>query len=116
MRCPVSHPGRGQAVFFGRKVACSTCHRIGGKGGQVGPDLTRIAAIRSGRDLLESIVFPGSTFARGYENYLVSLEDGRVVAGLIARILGKHPGLTPYEMKTVLLALADNAAATGAAG
>ena len=38
------------------------------------------------------------------------------IAGLIARILGKHPGLTPYEMKTVLLALADNAAATGAAG
>jgi subtilisin family serine protease len=38
------------------------------------------------------------------------------IAGLVARILGKHPGLTPYEMKTVLLALADNAAATGAAG
>lgn len=38
------------------------------------------------------------------------------ITGLVARILGKHRGLTPYEMKTVLLALADNAAATGAAG
>ena len=31
------------------------------------------------------------------------------IAGLIARVLGKHSGLTPFEMKTVLRALADNA-------
>jgi subtilisin len=31
------------------------------------------------------------------------------IAGLIARILGKHPSLTPFQMKTVLMALADNA-------
>jgi len=32
------------------------------------------------------------------------------IAGLIARILGKHPGLTPFQMKTILAAVADNAA------
>jgi subtilisin family serine protease len=31
------------------------------------------------------------------------------VAGLAARVLGKHPGLTPFQLKTVLHALADNA-------
>ncbi len=31
------------------------------------------------------------------------------IAGLIARILGKHPTLTPFQMKTVLMALAENA-------
>lgn len=31
------------------------------------------------------------------------------IAGLIARILSKHPGLTPFEVKTVLRAVADNA-------
>lgn len=30
------------------------------------------------------------------------------IAGVIARILGKHPGLTTFEMKTVLAAMADN--------
>jgi subtilisin len=30
------------------------------------------------------------------------------ISGLIARILGKHPGLTPFQMKTVLMAVADN--------
>ena len=31
------------------------------------------------------------------------------VSGLVARILSKHPGLTPFQMKTVLHAVADNA-------
>jgi subtilisin family serine protease len=31
------------------------------------------------------------------------------ISGLIARILSKHPDLTPFQMKTVLHALADNA-------
>lgn len=30
------------------------------------------------------------------------------IAGLIAKILGKHPGLTPFQMKTILQATADN--------
>lgn len=30
------------------------------------------------------------------------------IAGLVARVLGKHPGLTPFQVKTVLHAVADN--------
>lgn len=32
------------------------------------------------------------------------------VAGLVARLLSKHPGLTPFEVKAILAAIADNAA------
>lgn len=59
--------GRGRRVFFSEKLACSTCHSIGKEGGTLGPDLTAIGAIRSGRDLLEAVVFPSSTFVPGYE-------------------------------------------------
>jgi putative membrane-bound dehydrogenase-like protein len=76
---------KGRDVFFGKKTACSTCHRIGKEGGIVGPDLTKIGAIRSGRDILESIVLPSSTIAQGYENYLVVTKDGRIAGGVIAR-------------------------------
>jgi subtilisin len=31
------------------------------------------------------------------------------IAGLITRLLGKHPDLTPFQVKSVLTALADNA-------
>lgn len=36
------------------------------------------------------------------------------VTGLVARLLSKHPHLTPYEVKTVLRAVASNAVAGGA--
>jgi subtilisin family serine protease len=35
------------------------------------------------------------------------------IAGLVARLLGKHPDLTVYQVKTVLHALASNAGAAG---
>lgn len=76
---------RGRLLFFGKQTSCSACHRVGGKGAQVGPDLSKIAAIRQPRDLLESILYPSASFARGYEAYNVLTEDGRVVSGVITR-------------------------------
>ena len=76
---------RGRAVFFGKSAGCSACHRVGPDGGRVGPDLTRVGAIRSGGDLLESILLPSSTFAQGYENFALRLADGTTATGVIAR-------------------------------
>jgi putative heme-binding domain-containing protein len=76
---------RGRKVFFGQKVPCATCHRIAADGGQIGPDLTKLGAIRAGRDILESIVLPSSTIAQGFESYVIATSDGRIVTGLIAR-------------------------------
>ena len=44
--------------FHSEKAACFTCHAIGYRGGDVGPDLTKVGQIRSERDLLEAIVYP----------------------------------------------------------
>jgi putative heme-binding domain-containing protein len=76
---------RGRAVFFSSKTACSTCHQVGAEGGRIGPDLTRIGAIRAGRDIVESIVFPSSTIAQEYEQYAVVTTDGRTISGIMAR-------------------------------
>jgi putative heme-binding domain-containing protein len=74
---------RGRALFFGNKVACATCHRVGAEGGQVGPDLTKVGAVRAGRDILESIVLPSSTFAQGFDPYVVQTKSGEVYGGTI---------------------------------
>ncbi|MEO6434354.1 MAG: c-type cytochrome [Tepidisphaeraceae bacterium] len=76
--------GRGRAIFIDKRVACATCHRVGDTGGLIGPDLTKVGAIRSGRDILESIVFPASTMAQGYENYVLTLQGGPVLTGIIS--------------------------------
>jgi putative heme-binding domain-containing protein len=76
---------RGQSVFHSTKAACFSCHQVGYRGGTIGPDLTRIGAIRSERDLLESIVFPSASFVRGYEPVLVATKDGKTHNGLIKK-------------------------------
>lgn len=78
-------PARGKELFFGKRAACFACHKVQGEGGAVGPDLSKIGEIRNANDLLEAIVFPSATFARGYESYSVATVDGRVLAGIIAR-------------------------------
>ena len=70
--------GRGRRIFFGQKVACSSCHTIGAEGGHVGPDLTGVGAIRSGHDLLEAVVFPSASFVPGYEIYFVDIGNDRL--------------------------------------
>lgn len=81
-------PRRGQAVFFDKKAACSGCHRVANQGSSIGPDLTRIGAVRSGRDLLEAVAAPSASIAQGYENYTLATTDGRVTSGVIARQTG----------------------------
>jgi putative heme-binding domain-containing protein len=76
---------RGREIFSGQKAACTLCHSVQGQGGRVGPDLSKIGAIRTGRDLLESIVYPSASFARGFEPYVIATHDGRVHSGIIAR-------------------------------
>lgn len=78
-------PHRGRYVFFGQTAACSKCHRVGNEGAQIGPDLTKIGAIRQPRDLVESILLPSASFARDYNSSVAVTSDGRQVNGLIAR-------------------------------
>jgi putative membrane-bound dehydrogenase-like protein len=76
---------RGQLVFNSAKAACASCHTIGYVGGKVGPDLTRIGAIRAERDLLESIVFPSSSFVQSFEPIIVETNDGDVHSGILRK-------------------------------
>jgi putative heme-binding domain-containing protein len=76
---------RGRLVFFGNKALCAKCHTAGADSGKVGPDLSKIATIRSGKDLLESVVFPSAGFVRGYEPYIVATKSGKSETGVLKR-------------------------------
>jgi putative membrane-bound dehydrogenase-like protein len=81
---PAGDLPHGKELFFGNKANCYACHTVGGQGGHVGPELSKIGAIRSRRDLLEAIVYPSASFARGFEPYVVSTNSGKAYpAGII---------------------------------
>ena len=81
---------RGQLVFQSSKAACTTCHAIGYRGGDVGPDLTKIGGVRTERDLLEAVLYPSTSFVRSYEPVVIATADGKVHSGLLR-------GETPEE-------------------
>jgi putative heme-binding domain-containing protein len=73
-------PRRGEAVF---ERTCSRCHRLNGKGFEVGPDLSAVRA-RPDATLLLDVLDPSGTLAPGYTVYTVATRDGRVYTGLLA--------------------------------
>jgi putative heme-binding domain-containing protein len=74
---------RGSDHFKAGKGTCIACHKVGETGRAIGPDLSKIGAIRTERDLLESILFPSNTLARDYEAHIIETSDGRQTLGLI---------------------------------
>lgn len=64
---------RGADLFHNSPVAaCAACHRVGGKGGDVGPILDGIA-VRATKDyILESLMDPNAKLAKGFETLGIS--------------------------------------------
>jgi putative heme-binding domain-containing protein len=101
------NPDAGQEVFLSPKVGCYGCHRAVGRGGNVGPDLSRIGHIRSKAELLESIVFPSLTIAPEFRAYQVATADGRVLTGLIVRDTADAVYLRTTDLAEVRIARKD---------
>ena len=74
----------GKKVFFEKaEVSCLRCHKVGGEGGEVGPELTGLAAKKGLDYVLQSILFPNAAIAQGFETVLVNLKNGNAYAGVI---------------------------------
>ncbi|MEQ1849972.1 MAG: PVC-type heme-binding CxxCH protein [Chthoniobacteraceae bacterium] len=76
----------GRRIFFHPGMAlCATCHRHGGRGNVVGPDLTFIARQGDGATLLRSILEPNREVAPQFHPTLLKLKDGTDFNGILLR-------------------------------
>lgn len=73
-------PQRGQRVF---ERECAACHRFAGKGNDVGPDMAA-ASHHTPDQMLTHILDPNREVSPNYLEYVVALDDGRVITGVIA--------------------------------
>lgn len=72
---------RGRMLF---EKTCANCHKLYGKGGTLGPDLT--GSQRSNLNyLLGNIVDPSAEVAEKFQMSILVLTDGRVVSGVVQR-------------------------------
>ncbi len=74
---------RGAELFKSQRSFCTTCHAVSQVGGVLGPDLTKVGAIRTATDLLEAIVYPSSSYVRSYEPVLLRLRSGEEHYGIL---------------------------------
>lgn len=77
----VAVPGNaaaGSALF---NATCAGCHRVSGKGGFRGPDLSYIGGARTTAQLRSAIVDPQYEISPGYQHVSVVMNDGRKLEG-----------------------------------
>jgi cytochrome c oxidase cbb3-type subunit 3 len=75
--------GRGEQLFWGRETGnCGQCHMVNGRGGRIGPNLSRIGASRSVAALEREIRQPGEVIPVGFETVTVVTRDGRRIRGV----------------------------------
>lgn len=74
---------RGRQIFFERvEVSCVRCHRVGGVGGDVGPNLSAIGT-KPRPYLLEAIVDPNRAIAEGFDTIVVITDEGLSHSGIV---------------------------------
>ena len=74
---------RGEQLYQAKnKGNCAQCHMIDGRGGRLGPNLSRIGASRSVAALEREIRRPGEVIPVGFETVTVVMPDGRKIRGL----------------------------------
>ncbi|MEZ6072228.1 MAG: c-type cytochrome [Pirellulales bacterium] len=79
---------RAQTLF--KELSCVQCHRIGGEGGEVGPDLAGVKKkIADGKfkraDVLRSMVDPSALIEDQYKTVTIIDTDGRIHNGIVTK-------------------------------
>jgi putative membrane-bound dehydrogenase-like protein len=77
-------PAAGRRLFYhANGPGCYKCHTVNGRGGRVGPDLSRIVDSMNRIQLIQSILEPGSEIAPQYVKWTFETTDGKVHTGMI---------------------------------
>jgi len=96
---------QGKAMFA--STLCSTCHRLGGEGGEIGPDLSQLGTRFSARDILESIINPNKTISDQFAATYFYMKDGSSVVGRVKNqdnnkyYVSQNP-FAPEQVKEIL--------------
>lgn len=88
-------PDRGRGIF---EAKCSKCHRLGGIGNNVGPDLAKQYQ-KTPEDFLVAILDPNRAVEEKFIQYVAVTADGRVLTGIIASETGNSITLVTGEGK-----------------
>jgi putative heme-binding domain-containing protein len=73
----------GEQLF--KVAACIGCHKLNGKGNNVGPDLAKLDPKYSAVDVLEHILDPSKKIDKKFQSNLFVLTSGKAITGLVVK-------------------------------
>jgi putative membrane-bound dehydrogenase-like protein len=80
---------RGHDLFFDRNAAgCTACHRIGGAGALLAPDLSTIGLRAEYDFIVQSILDPSAVITEGFASQTFTTRDDRELTGIVAEESG----------------------------
>lgn len=100
----------GRRLFFHpHGPACSKCHLANGRGGRIGPDLSRTIGSMNRIQLIQSLLEPSREIAPQYINWTIETEAGLVISGLLVReengktiVVNSEGGLTELDTSQIV--------------
>lgn len=99
---------RGRKLFLDEKRSkCAVCHQVDGKGGKVGPDLSRIGGKFDRPHLIESLLEPSRQIVEGYRTSNVLMTSGQVLVGIMKEEQDHSFVLEDAEGKRITVQRAD---------
>ncbi len=105
----------GEKLFKEHPVAaCMRCHKVGGAGGDAGPEVDGFAKTHDRHYILESIVNVNARIAPGFQMVTLALKDGGFKAGLLksedaTNLTIQLPPAPPESIPVANVAKRDNA-------
>jgi len=74
----------GRRIFFqARGIGCAVCHRVDGRGGNIGPDLSKVAGQLTDQRLIDSLVTPSKEVAPQFVLWQITSISGKVYSGVM---------------------------------
>jgi len=67
----------------GKMAVCLACHIVNGTGRDFGPELSKVGSRLSREQIIESLQHPSKVIAKGYETWVVTLQDDSVQTGFM---------------------------------
>jgi putative membrane-bound dehydrogenase-like protein len=77
-------PNRGSEVYTDNAAAgCPRCHSLGGRGADVGPNLSNIGTTLQREQILEALLEPNARIAPGFGTVSIKLKNGQQIDGTL---------------------------------
>lgn len=83
-------PVKGAFLFHRSSLTCAACHSVSDEVNTRGPNLAKLDKSVTDEALVEALLEPSKTIAKGYATVVVHTVDGRVVTGLPVEETAEH--------------------------